>query len=242
MHQLLVSFNGLVPIALVLFPVAILVAVVSVALRSRLRDVPFIVRDPLIDALLVYSSLVTAYLVLSPQAAVVEPLALNPGNDIAIALAAHPGDARPWIQLLGNMLLLVPLGALAPFRLTWLDKPLKIALAGLVVSCVVESVQFLTVTGRVASTDDIALNTLGALAGGLLTRGPWWQRDPGVPGRSAHSGAGEGRYPVWWLIAEVEEERRRQQHRVPTGRHGAPTRSGSAAVRGRGLTGAARYP
>lgn len=230
MHQLLLSFNGFVPTALVLFPVAVLVAVVSVALRSRLRAVPFIVRDPLIDALLVYSTLVTAYLVLSPQAGVVEPLALNPGNDITIALAAHPGDARPWIQLLGNVLLLLPLGALVPFRIAWLDKPFKVALAGMFVSCVVECLQFATVAGRVASTDDVALNTLGALAGGLLTRGPWWQRDPGVG--PAHSGVGEGRYPVWWLIAEVEEERRRQQHRRGSG-------SGSAAVRGNGL---ARYP
>ncbi len=43
------------------------------------------------------------------------------------------------------------------------------ALSGLLLSCAIETAQFFLIPGRVASTDDIVLNTTGAAAGALLT-------------------------------------------------------------------------
>jgi VanZ family protein len=212
-HQFLVSFDGLVPAVLLLLPVAAVTAAVSVALRVRRfrAAASRTLADPLLDALLIYCSLLVGYLVFTPQTTSIDPIQLDPGNDLAMALDAQPGDSLPWIQLVGNVLLFAPLGAMLPMRLAWLDNVLKVALVALLASCVIELLQLLFVSGRVVSTDDVVLNTTGGTLGSLLTKGLWRHRMPMAPllPRAQHSGSGEGRYPVWWLIAEVEAERRR---------------------------------
>lgn len=210
MHQLLVSFDGFVPVV-ALFPVAVVVAAVSVLLRSRLLRTVSSFYDPLVDALLVYSVLSIAYLVLSPQPAIPEQVRLPLGDDFSMALRARPGDSLPWVQLAGNLVLLLPLGSLVPLRVPRFDNVGRIAIGGLAVSTMIELVQFLAVSGRVASTDDIVLNTLGAAIGGLLVRPPW--RRVVVEGAERveaagpqHSISAQDGPTVWLLIEKIERE------------------------------------
>ncbi|CAM01030.1 hypothetical protein SACE_1712 [Saccharopolyspora erythraea NRRL 2338] len=98
---------------------------------------------------------------------------LVPGTDLGVAVHAEPGDIAPWLQLLGNLLLLLPLGALLPLRLAAVDSCAKAALVVLATTCCIELVQYAVLTGRVVSADDVLLNTAGGLAGALLSR-RWW--------------------------------------------------------------------
>ena len=82
-----------------------------------------------------------------------------------------PGDST--IENLGgNIALFVPLGL--AFGLAWpgtskrWNAVQRAALVGLVVSLLVEAIQFTVPTGRVADVDDLLLNTLGSALGGWL--------------------------------------------------------------------------
>ncbi|WP_233576314.1 VanZ family protein [Saccharopolyspora rhizosphaerae] len=161
-------------------------------------------REPLIDGALAYSVLVVGYLVFTPQVPTLEPFRPDFGNDVSQALAAAPGDSYPWLQLAGNLVLLLPLSVLVPQRLLWFDNVAKIALGGLACSACVEAIQFVAISGRVCSTDDIVCNTVGATLGGMLVRLPYWISPAGRP---QHRTSGEGDPTVWLLIARIEHER-----------------------------------
>ena len=211
-----------------LIPVAIGAGGASLVLRSRLRD-GFLLRDPFVDALLAYSVLLVAYLVFSPQTQSLDDIELEPGSDVLTALRAEPGDTLPWIELVGNFLLLLPIGALIPLRLPWFDRVFKIMLAGFLAACTIEAIQFLAVSGRVVSTDDILLNTIGATFGGALgcpllrlrtgraVAASEPGHDPIVEAYRAQHSCPDGAEPtVWRIIAKIEAERRRNES---TGRH-----------------------
>ncbi|GAB3285340.1 VanZ family protein [Parasphingorhabdus pacifica] len=204
---------------------AVVAAVVSVLLR-RILFTASSLRDALIDASLVFLGLSVAYLVLMPQPSIPERAQLPPGMDFSMAMRAGPGDTTPWVQLAGNLVLLLPLGAMLPLRLRWFDNVGRIATGGLLLSCAIELTQFFVVVGRVASTDDIVLNTFGATLGGLLVRPPWRhyrgrERPAPVAAGPQHSGSARHGRSVWRLIDEIEEERRWDQrragHRGPAG-------------------------
>lgn len=207
-QQILVAFDGFVPVVTVLLPVAVAAALGSALVRNYLteRSVRW---GPLIDGVLVLSVLCVAYLVFTPQRPAAEPVRPDLGKDVSMALAADPGDSLPWVQLVGNLVLLLPLGVLVPQRVRWFDSIVKIAFGGLVLACSIELVQFLAVTGRVASTDDVVCNTIGATVGGILVRAPSWIA-AATPGRPQHSATGRNDQTVWLLIAKVERERQRE--------------------------------
>jgi hypothetical protein len=231
--RILAAFDGLVPAVSILFPVTLSVAAISVMARNRRPDTPLTLHDPAIDALLVYSALFVGYLVFSPQPESPLRVRLEPGDDLWTALGAAPGDPLPWVQLVGNLALLLPLGVLVPLRVPWFDAFGKIAIGGVLTACTIEMIQFLLISGRVASTDDVVLNSMGVLIGGLIVRAPWQRQvavrqpvaqsprdispqDTGVrdvlvvtPGR--HDEAHD-RHTVWRLIARIEAEHPR---RVP---------------------------
>lgn len=223
MHQLFVVFDGFAPAVTVLFPAAVLMGGVSMTLRSHLWRTVSTWHDPLIDALLVYFVLAAAYLVLTPQPHIEGRVQVFPGGDLWMALRAAPGDAQPWVQLAGNLLLLLPLGALVPLRVAWFDKLSKVTLGGMVAASAIEVIQLLCVGGRVASTDDVVLNTTGVVIGGLLVRGPWWEGLPvqgsGVVVRATgpqHSVAEPGSHSVWGLKKKLEEEQGKHARELPT--------------------------
>ncbi|WP_243789708.1 VanZ family protein [Saccharopolyspora gloriosae] len=208
MYQLFLAFDGFVPALTVLFPLAVLVAAVSGTVRSnRLRSVSPL-HEPLIDAVLVFAVMFTAYLVFYPQPEIAERVRMEIGNDLLTALRAAPGDVRPWVQLAGNLVLLLPMATLVPMRVRWFDGYGKIVIGGLSTALTIEAVQFFCIPGRVASTDDVVLNTLGASMGGLVVCARWWRAEGQLPGPNHRSvEPDEAQTTVWRIIEKIEQER-----------------------------------
>ncbi|WP_240450078.1 VanZ family protein [Streptomyces sp. S1] len=84
-------------------------------------------------------------------------------------------DARA-VNLVGNVLLLVPFGTAAAFVWPGRRRVLKTALTGAALSVTVEVAQYALSLGRVTSVDDVLLNTSGAALGAVLVRR--WTRRP----------------------------------------------------------------
>jgi glycopeptide antibiotics resistance protein len=79
-------------------------------------------------------------------------------------------DSAFWVsQLVGNLLLLLPLGLFGPLLLPWLNRWWRVALLAILVSVAIEVAQ-LRVPDRSADVDDVLLNTLGALCGYAVLR------------------------------------------------------------------------
>ncbi|WP_233525838.1 VanZ family protein [Actinomadura spongiicola] len=85
----------------------------------------------------------------------------DPGRSLRFYLDRPAREAL--IQIGGNVALLMPLGALAPTVFTRLRGPLRITLAGGLVSLTIETMQGLLVTGRAFDIDDVILNTAGVI-------------------------------------------------------------------------------
>jgi glycopeptide antibiotics resistance protein len=71
-------------------------------------------------------------------------------------------------QLLGNALMFVPFGFLAPLRWPRVDSLVGVSLASAVFSIVIETLQFVLPTGRQSSLTDVIMNVIGALVGYAL--------------------------------------------------------------------------
>ncbi|GAA4870386.1 VanZ family protein [Saccharopolyspora cebuensis] len=208
MEQIFAAFDGLVPAIVVPLVAALLVGAFSQVVRRWSGSVAA-AREAVLDALLCFSALAVGFLVFTPQRPSAERFRPEIGTDFSVALAAPPGDSLPWLQLAGNLVLLMPLGMLVPMRLGWPDRAASVAFGGLVAACGIELVQFLAVSGRVASVDDVVLNTAGAALGGLLVRPPWR-----VPAVAAHGASRRGdRHTAWAVIERVERERAAAAHR-----------------------------
>jgi glycopeptide antibiotics resistance protein len=70
-------------------------------------------------------------------------------------------------QLVGNLLLLLPLGLLGPLALPWLGRWWRVLLVAVLLSTSIELTQ-LVVPERSADVDDVLLNAIGALLGYFL--------------------------------------------------------------------------
>jgi glycopeptide antibiotics resistance protein len=84
-------------------------------------------------------------------------------------------------QIVGNLLLFAPLGLLAPVRflaLTSVPRVLAVAATG---SMLIETAQYLLPVDRVASVDDVLLNTAGAGLAALASRRSWRVRCIPIP-------------------------------------------------------------
>lgn len=77
------------------------------------------------------------------------------------------------VQIGGNIGVLFALGAFAPIRWPRFAGPLRLLALGAGCSLGLELLQRVLATGRVFSVDDILLNALGCLLGGLVSR-RWW--------------------------------------------------------------------
>lgn len=70
-----------------------------------------------------------------------------------------------WLRnLVGNLVLLLPLGLVGPIIFPWLDRWVRVLAAALALSLAIEVAQ-LWVPDRSADVDDLLLNVVGALAG-----------------------------------------------------------------------------
>jgi glycopeptide antibiotics resistance protein len=86
-----------------------------------------------------------------------------PFQTIAIWVA-NP-DSGFWIrQMVGNLLLLLPVGLLGPIALPWLDRWWRVLLAALLLSVAIELAQ-LWIPDRAADVDDLLLNVAGVTFG-----------------------------------------------------------------------------
>jgi glycopeptide antibiotics resistance protein len=70
-------------------------------------------------------------------------------------------------QLVGNVLLLLPLGLLGPLALPWLGRWWRALLVASLFSTCIELTQ-LAIPDRSADVDDVLLNSIGALLGYIL--------------------------------------------------------------------------
>lgn len=87
------------------------------------------------------------------------------------------GTEQFWVQLGGNLGVFLALGALAPVRTAALAGPGRLLALGAGCSLTIEVLQRLFVSGRVFSVDDVLLNAVGCLLGGIVSY-PWWRRAP----------------------------------------------------------------
>jgi len=86
-----------------------------------------------------------------------------PLRTVAIYLANL--DSPFWVgQMVGNLLLLLPVGLLGPIVLPWMDQRLRVLVASLALSTAIELAQ-VWVPDRSADVDDLLLNVLGAMLG-----------------------------------------------------------------------------
>jgi glycopeptide antibiotics resistance protein len=76
----------------------------------------------------------------------------------------------PATQVLGNVLLFLPFGLLAPVRWARLRRLIATLGAAALLALLVEILQFATGQGRVASSDDVILAVIGAGAGWAVSR------------------------------------------------------------------------
>ncbi|MGH2463064.1 MAG: VanZ family protein [Candidatus Limnocylindria bacterium] len=74
-------------------------------------------------------------------------------------------DSGFWLRnLVGNLLLLLPLGLVGPIVFPWMDRWLRVFVAAVALSAAIELAQ-LWIPERSADVDDVLLNVAGALLG-----------------------------------------------------------------------------
>jgi glycopeptide antibiotics resistance protein len=79
-------------------------------------------------------------------------------------------------QIVGNLLVLAPIGLLGPTAIPWLNRWWRIALATALLAGAIEITQWLLLSGRHADIDDVILNVFGALLAYTLRGLVWGDR------------------------------------------------------------------
>lgn len=180
MEALLRAFWGMIPISAISLPYALLGWPLLAARRRRRMPARRATATAAVDCAAVFVALMVFCLVTMPVGDSADStLDLLPGADVTAALAS---GGSLW-QVIGNVLLLCPLGALLPLRIRRLRALPRVALAAVIASVLVEGTQYLIHDGRVTSTDDVLLNAAGATLGAALSRRAWRWLDapPPVP-------------------------------------------------------------
>lgn len=109
------------------------------------------------------------------------PVSLVPLRDL---------QTMPAFEIAGNLLVFASLGLLAPVRLAALARTRRVIALAAACSILVETAQYVLPLDRVASVDDVLLNTAGAALAALVSR-PWWARR-----EQPHSGVGRTGWSV----------------------------------------------
>jgi glycopeptide antibiotics resistance protein len=114
-------------------------------------------------AVWLFAGLLVALLPANPSPGQVVDHNFVPFETIAIWVAN--ADSGFWIrQMVGNLLLLLPVGLLGPVALPWLDRWWRVLLAAFSLSLAIELAQ-LWIPDRAADVDDLLLNVVGAALG-----------------------------------------------------------------------------
>lgn len=154
-----------------LLPLAILAAIGLVAWRTRgglpLNEAR---RRSLAEVGLVVGTAPWVWMGLTPRPAD-RSVVLVPLADLVEQLADD--TARAAVQIGANLLVFFALGFFLPIRsAAWARLPRLLALAA-TGAVLIETLQFTLDLGRVSAVDDVLLNALGAVLGGLASR-RWW--------------------------------------------------------------------
>jgi glycopeptide antibiotics resistance protein len=154
----------MVPLALVIVAVAILANALARTRQSWQRAVAS--SRPAVDITLAASVVSILTLTLSP------PVGRSLGSTIIFPFSEfrHADPSEVIAQLVGNVILFVPLGFLAPLRWSRLDSGLWILVASAAFSFILEGVQGRLLVGRQASVTDVVLNVIGAALGYAVMR------------------------------------------------------------------------
>jgi glycopeptide antibiotics resistance protein len=130
-------------------------------------------RQGFYSAILVAYALALAYITLWPTAAVGESsFRWVPLVEIWRIVTNAGGAYADIGQVAGNIALFVPLGWLLPMVSRRLRRPLRPVVVGAACSALIELSQLLVVTGRSPASDDVLLNTAGALVGSIMFFAP----------------------------------------------------------------------
>ncbi|TNC26124.1 VanZ family protein [Amycolatopsis alkalitolerans] len=173
MAVLSASFGILAPVTIIALPFALFAWRLLTNWRSRTRPALSAATTSGLDTGIVVMALEVLALTMMPVGhSHGSSLHLMPGSDI---LTEFAGNGSLW-QIAGNLLLLAPLGVLVSLRFPALRSIRRITALAFGVSVVLELTQYLLHAGRVTSTDDVLLNTLGVAASATLSCG--WARRP----------------------------------------------------------------
>ena len=169
MVQIYRSFSGLMPFVTPLALLGLLAA--ALLYRTRLHrwgDRRSAALYTGMDLIILGNLTVLAALTLTRGYGQPRSLNLIPFYEVYEAVHATSGATAPMVEVVGNASLLVPLAAVIGVRLTW-SKPI-LSTTGLVlmVTSLIEGLQFALGLGRVASITDVLLPTLGAAVAALL--------------------------------------------------------------------------
>jgi glycopeptide antibiotics resistance protein len=130
-------------------------------------------RQRFYSAILVAYSLALAYITLRPTAGTGDSsFSWVPLVEIWRIVTNANGAYADVGQVAGNIALFVPLGWLLPMVSRRLRRPLRAVAVGAACSALIELSQLLFVAGRSPASDDVLLNTAGALVGSIMFFAP----------------------------------------------------------------------
>lgn len=104
------------------------------------------------------------------------PASTTPDHRAASLVPLRDLATMPTYQVVGNLLVLAAVGLLGPLRFRALATLPRIVVVCAVASTLIEVTQYALALGRVASVDDVLLNTAGAALAALLSWPLWRQR------------------------------------------------------------------
>ncbi|ATE55706.1 VanZ family protein [Actinosynnema pretiosum] len=165
-HGCLDTENGVVLVALVGAPVAVLAAWGLARLRGAGSW-----RASVAEVGLVYGTVPWLWITLMPG----ERAGEVPGR-LSLVPLADLLEMGP-LGVLGNLLVFAALGFFAPVRFPALASAPRVLALGAVCSLLVETAQCAFRLDRVSSVDDVLLNATGAALAALASR-RWWARSP----------------------------------------------------------------
>jgi glycopeptide antibiotics resistance protein len=166
MEQVWRSVRPLLPL-IPLGLLAVAIASLSLAILRMRRGSPRLtaLSSSALDVTLAASIVSVLILTLPPSIGSQRTINLVPFAELRHAVGDYGVS-----QLVGNALMFMPFGFLAPLRWHRLDSVSRIVVASAAFSVVVEVLQFVLPTGRQTSVTDLIMNVVGATFGYLAMR------------------------------------------------------------------------
>ena len=166
LHLWLGTMTGVVLLAIAALPLAVFVVCALARLRILHGATPRLAwRRSVTEVGLVYGTVPWVWLTMLPG---------GPAGPGAVSLVPLRDLATmPTYQVAGNLLVLAAIGLLGPLRFRALATLPRVVAVSALASTLIEVTQYALALGRVASVDDVLLNTSGAALAGLLSRPLW---------------------------------------------------------------------